>query len=163
MKTGIVSNTGPVLALSGAGCLELLKNLYDRILVPEAVDSELRKGGQSKLGLYGYLNADWIEVVPQEVIDPLLLTQLDEGEASVITLALKENISSVLIDERKARKIARMVYKLNVSGTVRILIESKKAGLIHSVKDILNTMRLNGYWIHDNIVEYAVRIADEKW
>jgi hypothetical protein len=38
------------------------------------------KGGESKLGLYCYLNADWIEVMPQEDIDALLLTQLDEGE-----------------------------------------------------------------------------------
>jgi len=53
MKSSLISNTGPVLALSGAGCLELLKNLYDRILVPDAVDNELRKGGESKLGLNG--------------------------------------------------------------------------------------------------------------
>lgn len=133
MKLSLISSTGPLLALSCAGLLDLVNNLYGRILVPEAVDIELKKGGKQGLGLSGYLKSDWIEVHPQGTIDPLLQTQLDEGEAAV-TLALKRDIDFVLIDERKARKIARMIYGLNVIGTAGILIKSKKAGLILNVK-----------------------------
>jgi predicted nucleic acid-binding protein len=42
-----------------------------------------------------------------------------------------------------------------------IFIESNHAGLIHSVGDVLKRMRQNGYWIHNNIVDYALKIAHE--
>ena len=88
-----------------------------------------------------------------------MLSQLDIGETAVITLALKANIDLVLIDERKARKIARTIYEKNVVGTTQILLQAKKDGLLSNVGDILEAMRENGYWIHENIIEYALRAA----
>jgi len=162
MTPPLISNTGPILALSISGHLELIKHLYGGIWVPDAVDCELRQGGRTGIGLSDYLKANWIEVKHQGKIDPLLLSQLDEGEAAVITLALKSNSKLVLIDERKTRKIARLVYGLNVIGTVRILIDSKKSGMIRNVEEILKIMQENGYWIHDDIIEYALKVAGEK-
>lgn len=162
MTPPLISNTGPILALSISGHLELIKHLYGGIWVPDAVDCELRQGGRKGIGLSDYLKANWIKVKHQGKIDPLLLSQLDEGEASVITLALKSNSKLVLIDERKARKIARLVYGLNVIGTVRILIDSKKSGMIRNVEEILKIMQENGYWLHDDIIEYALKVAGEK-
>jgi predicted nucleic acid-binding protein len=51
---------------------------------------------------------------------------LDVGEAAVIGLALEEKATIVLIDERKARKVARDIYGLQPIGTTRILVEAKK-------------------------------------
>lgn len=161
-EIGLISNTGPVLALSGAGCLELLRDLYSSVTVPNAVHEELVQGGKSGLGLSSYLAATWIQIEPQSRIDPLLLAQLDQGEAAVITIALHKNNLATLIDERKARRIARTIYGLEVFGTVRVLLEAKKAGLIDNVSEILTIMRANGYWIHENIVEHALRKAGEK-
>lgn len=91
MTPPLISNTGPILALSISGHLELIKHLYGGIWVPDVVDCELRQGGRKGIGLSDYLKANWIEVKHQGKIDPLLLSQLDEGEAAVITLALKSN------------------------------------------------------------------------
>lgn len=161
MKTTLITNTGPLIALAGAGHLELIKHFWSRVLVPEAVDMEIRRG-QKGLGLNAYLQADWIEVKDPGLIDPLLLTEIDSGEAAVISLALKEQADKVLIDERKARKIARLVYNQNVIGTVRVLIQSKQEGLIPSIKEVINQMRTNGYWIHEAIIEYALQMANER-
>lgn len=95
-------------------------------------------------------------------VEPLLRTELDAGEASVISLALKKSQTKVLIDERKARKIARLVYGLEVLGTVRVLIEAKKASLISNIQKPIQQMRANGYRIHDSIVEYSLWVAGEK-
>jgi predicted nucleic acid-binding protein len=46
--------------------------------------------------------------------------------------------------------------------TVRILIDSKKSGMIRNVEEILKIMQENGYWIHDDIIEYALKVAGEK-
>lgn len=161
-ETELISNTGPILALSGAGRLELIRDLYGAVTVPKAVHEELIQGGKSGLGLTAYLNAEWINVAPQGRIDPLLLAQLDQGEAAVIAMALNKNDKTVLIDERKARRIARTIYGLEVFGTVRLLLEAKKAGIIYNVSEILNLMKANGYWIHENIVEHALRKAGEN-
>ncbi len=58
-------------------------------------------------------------------MEPLLETLVDKGEASVIHLVREKGADFVLIDERKARKIARKIYGLNVVGSARILVEAK--------------------------------------
>lgn len=162
MKSALISNTGPIIALSGVNHLTLLTRLYARILVPDAVDREIQSCKHTGLGLKNYRRADWIEVVTPGNVEPLLKTALDAGEAAVIDLALKEPHAGVLIDERKGRKIARLVYGMNVLGTVRILINAKDAGLIPGIKEIIQQMRANGYWIHDSIVSHALQVAGEK-
>jgi len=161
MKTTMIADTGPIIALSGAGYLDLIRHFWSRILVPEAVDMEIKRG-KKRLGVNAYLQADWIEVKDTDRIDPLLLTEIDSGEAAVISLALKEQADKVLIDERKARKIARLVYKQNVIGTVRVLVQSKQEGLIPNIKEVVDLMRANGYWIHDAILEYALQMVGER-
>jgi predicted nucleic acid-binding protein len=161
MNKVLISNTGPIIALAGVNSLDLLRDLYSQILVPKAVDNEIKSCGHSCIGLQEYMAAQWIEVRDQVTPDPLLMTELDFGEAAVLSLALQEKHSRVLIDERKARKIARMVYGLDVVGTVRVLIDSKHAGLISNVQKLIEKMRTNGYWIHDSIVEYALQLLAE--
>lgn len=68
-------------------------------------------------------------------------------------------IERILMDERKGRRIARDIYGLNVTGTVRLLTDAKKAGLISSVSGALQETRDTGYWIHDKIVQAALREA----
>ena len=161
MNRILISNTGPLIALGGVSHLYLLQKLYSRVIIPEAVDKEIKDGGKRSAGLQDYLAAEWIEVQGQGVIDPLLLSALDFGEASVLKLAIQEKSALLLIDERKARKIARTVYGLDVIGTVRVLIDAKQAGLIPEVRELIEEMRINGYWIHNSIVEYALQIAGE--
>jgi predicted nucleic acid-binding protein len=57
-EIGLISNTGPVLALSGAGCLELLRDLYSSVTVPNAVHEELVQGGKSGLAALTLLVAE---------------------------------------------------------------------------------------------------------
>ena len=88
-------------------------------------------------------------------------TSLDSGEAAVIELARELNANFVLIDERKARKIARTVYGLHVIGSARVLVEAKRRGLLRNVGVALKAMRDGGYWIGDSIVDVALKKAGE--
>ncbi|WPD20823.1 MAG: DUF3368 domain-containing protein [Candidatus Electrothrix scaldis] len=158
----VVSNTGPLVALAVIDQLDLLKQLFDTVLVPEAVHFELLEGGIAQTGVAAYKQAQWITVkeltTPRE---PLLDSVLDIGEASVIQLARENNINRVLIDERKGRKIAREIYKLQVIGSARILIEAKRYGHLDNVKNSLTTMQKHGYWLHENIVAAILKEAGE--
>jgi uncharacterized protein len=140
------TRTGPVIALSSIDHLEILKRLFEEVILPETVHNEIMQGGKDFAGLGCYRKAGWIKVQsPATPIEPLLGTLLDKGEASVIHLAREKNADFVLIDERKARKIARKVYGIRVVGSARILVEAKHRGLISNVRVLLEGIRSAGY------------------
>ena len=125
----LVSNTGPLVALAVIDRLELLHLLFDEVIVPEAVHFEMLEGGTAQSGVAAYQQAQWISVKALTgQREPLLDSVLDIGEASVIQLAREKNIGRVLIDERKGRRIAREIYKLQAIGSARILVEAKRHG-----------------------------------
>jgi uncharacterized protein len=162
MKGRLISNTGPIIALCSIDRLEILRGIFEEVVLPETVHDEIMQGGKNFIGLGCYRKAMWIKVQSLESpIDPLLCTLLDKGEASVIHLFQEKGADFVLIDERKARKIAREIYGMHVVGSARILLEAKHRGLISNVREPLEGMRSAGYWIHDNIVKAVLERAYE--
>lgn len=160
--TAIVCNTGPIIALASIQKLDILKNLYDSIYLPEAVNDEILRGGPHFTGLDEYRKAGWIKISKlQQSEDTLLATVLDTGEASVIQLAREIGVYKILMDERKGRRVARDVYGLQVIGTARLLTNAKQAHLVSSVKELLQQMRAAGYWIHEKIIAATIKAAKE--
>jgi predicted nucleic acid-binding protein len=158
----IVCNSGPLIALGMLARLDILKSLFDEVLVPEAVKIEIEQGGIRSLGLEDFRRADWIRIVPSGAKhDELLESLLDTGEAAVIRLACEQRAVLVLIDERKARKVARDVYGLQPIGTARILVEAKKKNMLPEIASQFHKLRQEGYWIHHSIIETALREAGE--
>jgi predicted nucleic acid-binding protein len=87
----IICNSGPLIALGLLGRLDILKSLFDEVLVPEAVQKEIEQGGIKLSGLEDFRRADWIRIVPlKEERDELLESLLDIGEAAVIKLAREQ-------------------------------------------------------------------------
>ncbi|MCK5509842.1 MAG: DUF3368 domain-containing protein [Desulfobacterales bacterium] len=162
MNGKMICNTGPLIALSMIDRIDILRHLFKLIAVPEAVHKEILEGGITNAGLANYRKIKWIKVkILSSPADPLLETSLDSGEAAVIELARELNANFVLIDERKARKIARTVYGLHVIGSARVLVEAKRRGLLRNVGVALKAMRDGGYWIGDSIVDVALKKAGE--
>lgn len=163
MNGKAICDTGPIIALSMIDRIDILRHLFEFIVVPEEVHKEILEGGATNVGLANYRKIKWIKVVAlSSPVDPLLRTSLDPGEAAVIGLARELNANFVVIDERKARKIARTVYGLDVIGSARILVEAKRRGLIDNVGSEFQAMRDGGYWIGDSIVNAALKSAGER-
>ncbi len=165
-KGRLVSNTGPIIALMLIGKLEILRELFDEVIVPEEVHREVLQGKSASffnlMHVTLYERMDWIRIQTlSNPLEPSLKSLLDAGEASVVQTAREMGTDYVLIDERKARKIARSVYGLNVIGTARLLVEAKKNGLIDSVGDMIDKLRDGGYWIGDSIVQRMLKEAGE--
>ncbi len=143
--------------------LDVLKSLFKSVSIPESVHREITEGGPANLGVANYQKANWIKVeTVTNPIDPLLSTALDLGEAEVIGLARQLGVAQVLIDERKARRIARTIYGLNVIGSARILVEAKKRGFVDNVGIAISKMRDSGYYIGDSIVDAILKKAGES-
>lgn len=162
MNGKLICNTGPLIALSIIDRIDLLRHLFEFVAVPEPVHKEILEGGPINAGLSNYRKAKWIQIMTlSNPIDPLLRTSLDAGEASVIGLARELNVNLVLVDERKARKIARTIYGLHVIGSARVLVEAKRGGLLDNVGAALQAMRDGGYRLGDSIVTEALKQAGE--
>jgi hypothetical protein len=135
----VVSDTSPILSLALIERLDLLRDLYGTILIPEAVRSEIITANQS--GAREVSQADWIVTHPIEpgVVLKLLLREVDRGEAEAIDLALQSNADVLLIDERKARHLAASL-ELGVVGLLDVLREAKQRQLITSIKPLLDEL-----------------------
>lgn len=143
----VVCNTGPLIALARAGLARLLTEIFPAVLIPEAVAAELLAKDTADREQVSAALAVAKIVHLAAPVDPLLACELDSGEAAVIQLAREQNIGRVLIDEKKARKVASIIYQLEVRGTAALLIEAKKRALITSVGDALDAMTAGGYFI----------------
>jgi uncharacterized protein len=157
----IVCDTGPLIALSLIDQLELLRRLYRRVLAPRAVLDEVTAGGADRPGAAAILTADWLEPVDDVTPDPLLAEELGPGEAAVIAAAYELKARLVLLDERKARRIAARAYGLRVKGSAGILVAAKRAGLIAEVRPFLDSMVRKGYFLSHRLVERATSESGE--
>jgi predicted nucleic acid-binding protein len=158
----ILCNAGPLIALSMVECLEVLERLYRRVLVPEAVFREIVDSGAGRAGSREIESASWIEILRSEPPpEPLLASELGAGEAAVIAAAHRLGADLVLLDERRARRIAEQAYNLRVKGSAGILVAAKRAGLISAVRPLLESMSSQGYFLSRRLVDAASRESGE--
>jgi predicted nucleic acid-binding protein len=157
-----IVNSGPLVALSLIGRLDLLSALFAECWIPEGVFNEVAVAGIGKPGAKSLLAAEWqrrIRVSPPP--DPLLVMELDAGEAEVISLARHLSPAIAIIDERRGRRIAQQVYGLTVKGTAGILVEAHRHGLMTGVRPALLELRAAGYFIADSVIAAACQAVGE--
>ncbi len=158
----IVINTGPLLAIiAGIGDLTFLERLYKRILVPFEVCREIEAGGSSGFGVTEFRRTGFLEKRSTLIkITPFLQNALDLGEASVIQLALDENIQTVCIDETVGRRIARL-NGLNLTGSIGVLIRAKQDGFDFSMREAIRRMEAHCIYLSQKVVDFALKQVKE--
>ena len=125
-----VVNATPLIALAMIGHLDLLKALFDEVVVPGAVYNEVTHNPVLP-GAREVSCAHWIrrqEPVSRSNIEPLLLG-LDLGELHVLLLAREIHADWVLIDERLARRVASAMG-CRAKGTAGLVLAGFRAGLL---------------------------------
>ena len=165
--TGIViADTGPLIALGRAGCLKLLRDLYQGILIPPAVHDELHLGSgrpgaeQSADALeQGWFQVQELSAGSTPSLSELVLI-LDRGEAEAILLAEEVNCKFLLIDEKKGRAIATR-RGVPVVGTAGVLLAAKKRGLLDAVVPNLKRLEQAGYRMSEELTKEIARLAEE--
>ncbi|HPU44589.1 MAG TPA: DUF3368 domain-containing protein [Dictyoglomaceae bacterium] len=152
----IISNFSVLIGLSKIEKLDLLKELWKEIIIPEAVFKEVVIDGSGKPGVEIIAKAceDWIKIFPvknKEVVK-VLRAILDEGEAEVIALGQELSADLLLLDNREPRIFAKSI-NINVIGTVGIIRLAWERKLIKDPIEELYKLRTNGFWIDEKIIE----------
>jgi predicted nucleic acid-binding protein len=160
----IVSDTSPITNLAAVGLLHLLHQLYNRVIMPQAVYDEMVKVGYLVPGTVEVQTLSWIETQP--VIDTIKVSQLqnelDLGEAEAIVLALELNADLLIMDERRGRKVASALGITQITGLLGVLLEAKQKGLITAIKPILEQLiAQNNFRISDSLYQKILLFAGE--
>ncbi len=115
----VVSNASPLVGLASIRQLDLLKQLYGKVHIPEAVWREVVINGAGQPGSTEVENAGWIKrhQVANTRLVQSLLQYLDEGESEAIALAVELRAELLIIDERLGRDTARH-FGLNFTGLI---------------------------------------------
>ena len=151
----VVSDAGPLIHLSLVGRIDLLPLIYQRILIPELVHQEVVRKGAGLAGSAEIGNANWIDVAVHDAgaaLVQLLMIDLDPGEAAAIGLAVERRSEWILSDDRKARLAAEKLG-IKVRGSLGVLAEAKRRGLVPAVAPLLYELKAKGVWLSESLVE----------
>ncbi|MBN2261515.1 MAG: DUF3368 domain-containing protein [Prolixibacteraceae bacterium] len=156
----VISNTTPILSLLKLDKLFLLKELYQKIIIPTAVFDEI-ENGKDKPFYKNLKEYDWIQIQSIKYQPTLkYIFDLDEGEAEVLILADEVQADLVILDELLGRRYAKQLdFKL--TGTIGILLKSKEMGLIPEIKPLLYELVDKGTWLSPTLISKALTIAKE--
>jgi predicted nucleic acid-binding protein len=156
----VISNTTPILSLIKIEKLDILKELYGQIMIPEAVFNEMEVG-KDWLFYTDLSKIDWIRIEPiQQITSKLYLFDLDAGEAEVIILAQEQKADLVIMDEIMGRRYAKQLG-LKLTGTLGILLRAKEKGLIDDVAPLISNLIKNGVWISPELIKVVLKKAGE--
>lgn len=156
----VVLNNTPLVALTVLGRLDLLRDLFGEVLIPESVQDEFLAVDVA-LRREALANSPWIRIVP--LSDPrraLPYSGLDQGEAEVLALAEERSAGLLVIDEKKARRYAARM-KLSLTGTLGLLLLAREQGLIESVTSEIETLQKAGLYLDPSLIARARELAGE--
>lgn len=159
--TSVLSNTSPLYYLSKLSKLDILKLLFGKIYIPEAVVNELQNSNDFKIDLCGS-DFSWIIIEHVNVIPPAIsgVEGLGKGETEVLALAEIKKEPLLIIDDMLGRRIA-LSNGYNITGTCGILILAKKKKLIKEVKPIIISLQKAGFYLTDKHKDILIKKAGE--
>ena len=163
-RTGhVVANSSPLIALAAVGKLALLSQLYERVLIPEAVYREVVVHGQDLPGSREVPRSSWITTTPiqDHLAVHLLAERLGAGESEAIVLAQESDADLLLIDEEIGRRTARRIG-LDVVGTLGVLLLAKQAGLVPAVEPLLHQLSEAGFRMSERVQLRVLAKAGES-
>jgi predicted nucleic acid-binding protein len=157
----VVSDTSSITNLAAIGQLDLLRQIYGQVIIPEAVFQELTAiGGQHPGAVAQQL--DWVETraVSNRTLVNALQVELDKGEAEAIALAQELTADLLLIDEHLGRAVATRLG-VRIIGLLGVLIEAKHRGLIQEIKPLVDTLMSLGFHVKRDLYQRVLQAAGE--
>jgi predicted nucleic acid-binding protein len=159
----VVSDTSPLMNLAVVAHLHLLHQLYETVLIPDAVWHELTSLSSQHPEVTDVHTLAWLErqpVVSRAVVEALR-AELDLGEAEAIALAVEKHADLLLIDERRGRQVAARMGLLSL-GLLGMLLEAKHKGLLPEVKPVLDDLIAKaGFWVSRQLYTRVLQAAVE--
>ncbi|MDE7046084.1 MAG: DUF3368 domain-containing protein [Acetatifactor sp.] len=154
----VVSDTTPVISLMKAGQLELLRQLFEAVYIPEAVYRELtdNEAFSEEVRMVQECEFLYMQKVDNGKSVAILqnFTGLDAGESEAIILADEMNSDVLLMDERKGRQVAKKLG-IRITGTIGILTQAFDEGILtkEDVERCIERLKESGIRISEKLYQ----------
>ena len=148
----IISNSTPLIYLAKISRLDMLKDVFKQVIIPQSVFSEVVEMGEERnypdAKIIRKATEEWIkvkELSKKEIEDfeeIIKIAPLGRGEAEAISLAKNMKLP-VIVDDSIAHKIARL-YKIDSYWTTSVIFKAVKMEIIEReeakviVEDLIN-------------------------
>ncbi len=154
----VVSDTGPIISLSVINKLYLLDRMFGSVFIPKAVYDELLK-------LEGLIDIQGIKDFFKDRVKEItnqnnLILIMDYGESESVILYKEINANFLIIDDKKARTIAESL-EVNCIGTLGILYNAKKNGLIKELRPLFLDLLDNNRFYSKHVLNHLLVKSNE--
>jgi predicted nucleic acid-binding protein len=156
----VVADASPLIALAIIEKIEILNTVFDKVIIPKAVFTEITQQGKPFSGELKEFCKGKVLNVKNKLVVKILQHSIDPGEAEAIALALENNISNILMDDNRGRKQA-ILEGIQPIGTLGVLLQAKKIQQIKEIKPLINKLVENNIRISNALIAQALRLADE--
>ena len=140
----IISDASCLIALTNINRLEILKQLFNEIIITPEVASEYKRS-----------LPDWIiikDVKNKDMIAEARKNNLGIGESSSIALAMETQNAVLILDDDRARIFARK-NGLAITGTLTIIGSACDLGYIESYEEACEDLRQVNFRFSSKIQE----------
>lgn len=148
----VVSNTSPINYLILIGHINLLPELFQQIIIPQAVYSELSDvSAPAPVQTWIATPPDWLQIQSVRQPSDAIADLLDPGEREAILLAQELKASLLLLDDMKARRTA-IEQGLVITGVLGILDQAAAMKLINLPLTVQNLQKTS-FWASDSLLQ----------
>ena len=156
----VIADASPLIGLAAIGAFDLLRRLFGRVTVVEAVYGEVLAGAAlpGAAELEAAVEHGWVDVVPVSI--DAEFADLGEGEACTLSLAMQHAACLVLMDERLGRAYAKD-HGVSVTGLMGVLLAAKRAGFIPEIRPLIDRLVDTDFRVSEDIVREVLALAGE--
>lgn len=156
-----VVNASPLIFLSRASLLDLLKIISEQIFIPDAVVTEIQQYGKNDITVKAVSKTNWLKVIDTPPIPKVIQDKsLGAGESAVLTWSYLNPGTEVIIDDLAARRCASALG-IPVRGTLGIVLVAKKRGEISAARPILEQLCQAGMYLSQSVINQALSEVGE--
>jgi uncharacterized protein len=156
----VVADTSALVALAACDGLTLLDRMFERVRVPPAVWHECVVSGKPQAARLQHYLADKVDEI--DLSDYVIAAPgLGTGELQAMALYKHLHADRLLLDDARARKIARL-NAISVVGSLGILLLAKSRSMISEVRPRLTAIEAAGIFVSADLVAEVLRLAGEQ-
>ena len=147
----VVSNTSPLNYLILIEAIDVLPQLYERVIIPLSVYQELRAPETPEM-VRSWIERHpaWLEISSETGSVDSELASLHAGEREAISLALHLQADALVIDERQGRHEAEK-RGLKVIGTIGVLVSAHERGFL-DIHDSISRLRQTSFHVSPKLL-----------
>lgn len=152
----VISDTSPICYLLLIDQISILQELYELVVIPQAVADELNASESPPVVRNWIANPpDWLQIKIVSTSSRSGLEKLDPGEQEAILLAEQIEAELIILDDKAARQIASE-RGLKIIGLLGIVKDAAQFGLL-DLRVTFECLQEAGFWVAPSLLKRLLR------